>query len=84
MWDGDGPYKCLFLSSVVGSFYRYTFFLLWCFTTTETVWLIRDGERMGHGTEPRPASLFTQLLSSEAAVDDDKVELYVLACRLTY
>ena len=50
-----------------------------CFTSIETIRLIRDGE-------PRTAtSNFTQLLSPETVVlDDDELMLNVLRCQLTY
>ena len=44
--------------------------LTWCFTSTETVWLIMDGGRMGW--DPRHISLFTQLLSSGCAFQEGR------------
>ena len=38
-----------------------TFFLLsWCCTSTVTIWLLRDGERMGQGLRTQAHILFTQ------------------------
>ena len=44
----------------------YFFLLPWCFTSTETVWLIRGLGKNGTGNENpyRPTSLFTKLLGS--------------------
>ena len=38
-----------------------------CFTSTENVWLIRDGGKWNRKREPRPTPLFTQLMTSDAA-----------------
>ena len=37
------------------------FFLSSCFSSTETVWFIRDGGRMGQGMNPRPTSPFAHV-----------------------
>ena len=42
------------------------FFFSWCFTSTEDVLLIRNrGKEWDREREPRPTSLFTQLLGPE-------------------
>ena len=54
------------------------YFLSWCFTSTETVWRIRDEGEWDKECEPRPTSLFTQLLNSEGETENTVHHIFKL------
>ena len=45
MLNDDDPYQNICFRNLTSSL----FLLSWCFTSTETIWLIRDGEGWGEG-----------------------------------